>query len=234
MVQLVAQGSRRDRCCGTHCPGIQNLLLFLLPHTEALSRSSTTSARLYFLCGPRLITHLASTHVRLTETASTLSCNSLSVPERVNQVIEERRRAEKRVSDLEFELAKNIADGLKREMKHADLSMHKKHVHRVDDTTNPLGFLKSVSTFLAEAAAETGISFVFILSSSPSSQTSSSTNVILILGSDDKLVKDASDLLKSRLGVKGGGKGPRWSGKFSGVWKQGREDGVIENVLQDL
>jgi hypothetical protein len=156
------------------------------------------------------------------------------VPERVNQVIEECKRAEKRVADLEFELAKNIADGLAREMKQADVSMHKRHVHRVDDTTNPLGFLKSVSTALAEAAAETGISYVFILSSSPSSQTSSSTNVILILGSDNRLVKDAGDLLKSRLGVKGGGKGPRWSGKFSGVWKQGREDGAIENVLQDL
>ena len=51
-------------------PSLHNLQLFLLPHTDALSRSTT---RLYFLAGPRLIAHLAATHAQLTAAASTLT-----------------------------------------------------------------------------------------------------------------------------------------------------------------
>lgn len=224
----------RNPCCGTHLPSVHNLQLFLLPHTEALSRSSTTSARLYFTAGPRLIAHLTSTHGLVTDTASTLSCGAPSVPERVSQVIDERKRAEKRVVDLESELAKTIASEQVREMKLAARSIYKKHIHRVDDATNPLGFLNAISVALTEAAAAAGTPYLFVLTSSPSAQTSTSTSVILVFGSEEKTVKEVGEHAKSKLGVKGGGKGQRWSGKFNGVWKQGREDIVIENVLQNL
>lgn len=220
-------------CCGTHLPSIHNLQLFLLPHTEALSRSSTTSARLYFLSGPRLIAHLTSTHAYLTNTASILSCGPPLVPERVGQVIEERKKAEKRVSDTEQELAEHIARDIAQQIQsQQDGNLFKKHIHRIDDTTNALGFLSAIAFALSAAVPAGGASpYLVVLSSSPSTQTSTSVSTVLILGSDDAKVKAAGEGLKAKLGVKGGGKGPRWSGKFTGVWKPAREDTAVDEVL---
>ncbi|KAK2466177.1 hypothetical protein APHAL10511_001819 [Amanita phalloides] len=232
---IVIDGVDRNPCCGTHLPSIHNLQLFLLPHTEALSRSSTMSARLYFLSGPRLIAHLSSTHDLLVTTASTFSCGASSVPERVTQVIEERKRAEKRVVDLENELAKGIADGL---IPDIDLTLndtiYKKHIHRVDDSTNARELLNMIFVAFSGIPSKSLLPHLFVLSSSPSSQTHASTSTIFVFGSDEKNVKYVGEALKSKLGVKGGGRGTRWSGKFTGVWKQEREDTVVEDVLKNI
>ena len=187
------------------------------------------------MSGPRLIAHLSGTHDLLTATASTLNCGAPSAPERVTQVIEERRRAEKRVADLEIEMAKNIAHGMMLNMNTAaddTRTIYTKHIHRVDDTTNALGFLNAIS--LAFVAEQPSSPHLFVLSSSPSVQTSTGTSVILVFGWDEKKVKDVGEALKSGLGVKGGGRGARWSGKFTGVWKHGREDSMIENMIRNV
>ncbi|KAF4619600.1 hypothetical protein D9613_005218 [Agrocybe pediades] len=230
---VVIDGVDRNPCCGTHLPSIHNLQLFLLPHTEALSRSSTTSARLYFLSGPRLIAHLTSTHASLTSTASILSCGPPLVPERVSQVVEERKKAEKRVTDIEQELAEHIAGELMQKITTAtEDGVFKSHIHRTDDTTNSLGFLSAIAFALgALAASGTPRAYVVVLSSSPSTQTSASVSTVLVAGSDDAKVKAVGDGLKAKLGVKGGGKGPRWSGKFTGVWKGSRDDALVDEVL---
>ncbi|KAK0230890.1 ThrRS/AlaRS common domain-containing protein [Armillaria fumosa] len=232
---VVIEGVDKNPCCGTHLPSIKNLQLFLLPHTDALARSSTTSARLYFLCGPRLITYLSSTHSLLASTASYLSCGAPLVPERVNQVVDERKRAEKRVQDIESELAAFVSHGLCQELCSADAGVFKKHIHRTDDSSNALGFLSMISVTLSDALKETTAvrRFVIIFSSSPSSQTSSSTTVVMAIGSDDKLVKEVGDILRAKLGVKGGGKGLKWSGKFIGVWKD-RDNATTEAVLASI
>ncbi|TFK43578.1 ThrRS/AlaRS common domain-containing protein [Crucibulum laeve] len=227
---VVIDGVDRNPCCGTHLPSIHNLQLFLLPHTDALSRSSTTTARLYFLAGPRLIAHLTSTHALLTATGSVLSCGTPLVPERVAQVVEERRKAEKRLADVELELAEQIARDFLHQMIEGEL--FKKYVHRTDDTGNALGFLSAIASAMANTAA--GKSFVVVLSSSPSIQTASSVSTVLVVGSNDKTVKDVGEGLKTKLGVKGGGKGPRWSGKFIGVWKDTRESPIVDEVLLGL
>ena len=232
----ISTGITLNRCCGTHLPSIHNLQLFLIPHTEALSRSSTTSARLYFLCGPRLIAHLTSTHSHLANTSSILSCGPPLVPERVAQVVEERKRAEKRVTEAERELAEYIARDLVEQINSENGSgIFKRHIHRTDDTTNALAFLTSIAFALGAAiSSEEKRQYVVVLSSSPSTQSTSSVSTVLVLGSDDLKVKAAGDGLKAKLGVKGGGKGPRWSGKFIGIWKENREDEAIDGVLEAL
>ncbi|KIM46230.1 hypothetical protein M413DRAFT_23991 [Hebeloma cylindrosporum] len=231
---VVIDGVDRNPCCGTHLPSIHNLQLFLIPHTEALSRSSATSARLYFLCGPRLIAHLTSTHSHLTNTSSILSCGPPLVAERVAQVIEERKRAEKRVSEAERELAEYIARDLAGQI-NKENGIFKRHIHRTDDTTNALAFLSSIAFALGAAISpEEKRQHVVVLSSSPSTQTTSSVSTVLVLGSDDLKVKAVGDGLKARLGVKGGGKGPRWSGKFIGIWKENREGEAIDGVIEAL
>ncbi|KAJ3510621.1 hypothetical protein NLJ89_g4572 [Agrocybe chaxingu] len=233
---IVIDGIDRNPCCGTHLPSIHNLQLFLLPHTEALSRSSTTSARLYFLSGPRLIAYLTSAHTLLTNTASILSCGPPLVPDRVNQVAEERKRAEKRVSDVEQELAEHIAkDLVAQTTKQESGEFSKHHIYRTDDTSNALGFLSSIAVAVTNSLqAEAKGSYLIVFSSTPSSQTTTSISTILVLGSDDAKVKATGDGLKAKLGVKGGGKGPRWSGKFVGVWKESREGAAVNQLLKDL
>ncbi|KAF9006426.1 ThrRS/AlaRS common domain-containing protein [Cyathus striatus] len=225
---VVIDGVDRNPCCGTHLPSLYNLQLFLFPHTEALSRSSTTSARLYFLAGPRLIYHLTSTHQFLTDTAVTLSCGPPLVPERVNQVIEERKKAEKRIGDVEAELAGCIAKQLVNEMS-TSTTFFKKYIHRTDDSGNVLGFLSSIASSVSNGGAS--ISYIIILTSSPSSQSISSTTTVLVLGSEDAKVKHVGNELRCQLEIRGGGKGQRWSGKFNGVWKEAKEGARIGEIL---
>jgi misacylated tRNA(Ala) deacylase len=219
-------------------PTLHNLQLFLIPHTEALSRSSTTSARLYFLAGPRLITYLSTAHGHLTNASSILSCGAPQVPERISQVIDERKKAEKRVDDLEAELAEFISKKLVKQAIDRQFDANQEifaiHIHRNDDT---LGFLFAITTgFAAEWSSSIfGLKqFLVVLTSSPTSQTSTSTSLVVIFGSNDETVKEVGDAVKTKIGVKGGGKGNKWSGKFIGVWKDSKESAGIDEVLDKL
>lgn len=157
------------------------------------------------------------------------------MPSRVDQVIDERKRAEKRLSDVEAELAKILAGGLSKEMtQQVGGGMYKMHLHRTDDSSNVLGFLSAISFEFTNITPIDGKPYLVVLTSSPSVQTASSTTVVLLFGNDDKRVKEAGEVLKSKLGVKGGGKGPKWSGKFMGQWKEVRECIVIEELLSTL
>lgn len=210
-------------------PTLHNLQLFLIPHTDALSRSTTASARLYFLAGPRLITYLSSTNTLLAEASSILSCGPTLVPDRTNQVIEERRKAEKRVNDLEAELAELLSGQLVNLAEASDETRFVMHKHRNDDT---LGFLSAIAQGFTDQLSENSKPYLLVLSSSPTSQTSSSTSIVVIFGSEEKVVKEVGDALKAKIGVKGGGKGNKWSGKFTGVWKDLKEGAGIKGVLQ--
>ncbi|KZT72524.1 ThrRS/AlaRS common domain-containing protein [Daedalea quercina L-15889] len=231
---VIIDGVDRSPCCGTHPPTIHNLQLFLLPHTESLARASTASARLYFLAGPRLLHHLGAVHAHLARTAAALSCGAPQVPERVEQVAEERKRAGKRVDDVEAELAGLLARDLVGAVVGAGGAGAVMHRHRTDDAANPLGFLNAISmAFAREVAARPDAPpYLVVLSSSPSAQTAASTSVVLVFGSDEARVKEAGDALKAKLNVKGGGKG-RWSGKFTGVWRE-KESRAVEEALAPL
>ncbi|KAG5646600.1 hypothetical protein DXG03_002904 [Asterophora parasitica] len=234
---IVIDGVDRNPCCGTHLPSLHNLQLFLLPHTDALARSTTTNARLYFLAGPRLISHLTSNHNLITNTAAILSCGAPLVPDRVKQVVDERKKAERRIDDVEAELARYIAEGLVKDLAQTeDGSLFKRHIHRTEDSANVLGFLSAIASAFSNAAsaASEAKSYLIVFTSTPTSQTASSTTVVVVLGSDDKKVKEAGEGLKSKLGVKGGGKGAKWSGKYVGVWREAKENVTLENLLSGL
>ncbi|KAI1786685.1 Threonyl/alanyl tRNA synthetase [Ganoderma leucocontextum] len=228
---VIIDGVDRNPCCGTHAPTIHNLQLFILPQTETLSRSTASSVRIYFLAGPRLLAHLTSSHALLAATAGIMSCGAPQVPERVQQVVDDRRKATKRVEDLEAELAASVADRLLSSSSSPTEGALVRHEHRSDDTGNALGFLSAITTRFADKVGRRRRPFLLVLSSSPSAQSAASTTVVLIFGSDDKKVKVVGDELKGKLNVKGGGKGTRWSGKFTGVWKDSREGEVLRGVL---
>ncbi|PCH41494.1 ThrRS/AlaRS common domain-containing protein [Wolfiporia cocos MD-104 SS10] len=224
----------RSLCCGTHMPSLHNHQLFILPHTDTLARGSTSSARLYFVAGPRLLHYAGSAHALLTRAAATLSCGAPLVPERVEQLVDDRKRATKRVEDVEGELAALLARELIRIVSEKVDGPVLLHRHRTDDSVNALGFLNAISmAFANEVAGKSDPpSYLVVLSSSPSAQIASSTSVVLIFGSDEKKVREVGEGLKTKLGVRGGGKGTRWSGKFTGVWLDAREGAMVKEVLQ--
>lgn len=218
-------------------PSLHNLQLFLLPHTEALSRSSATSARLYFLAGPRLIAYLTSTHNQVVHASSILSCGAPQVPDRVLQVVEERKAAEKRVADLESQLVLIVAKELLHSLHSATRANEQRlsmHAHRNDD---PLVFLTAVAsefTRLWTTSGHASKHYLVVFTSSPTSQTAMSTTVVLVFGSEDGNVKDVGEILKLKLGVRGGGKGPRWSGKWTGVWRLTREGELVSKAAKGI
>ena len=168
-----------------------------------------------------------------------MSCGPPLVPERVAQVVEERKRVTRRAEDLEHELAKSIATTLLSELL-ADEDESRpfvKHYHRIDDPASALSFLQTISStvfnVIINSEKASGKRYLIVLTSSPSSQSSTSTTSVLLLSSDEKLVKSAGDLLRSRLGVKGGGKGIRWSGKWTGVWKENKDD-IVNDIVKEI
>lgn len=174
-----------------------------------------------------------------------MSCGAPQVPARVSQVVDERRKADKRVEDLESELARSIGSNLANEMIRAlpelnsEKKVYVKHYHRTDDPSRALTFLQTItSSFLASLTtggdSEVTLPYILILTSSGAAQTSTSTTSVLVLTSDDARTKAAGDALKAKLGVKGGGRGVRWSGKWTGVWKEAKENTLVEEILQNL
>ncbi|KAI0796846.1 Threonyl/alanyl tRNA synthetase [Abortiporus biennis] len=246
---VVIDGVDRNPCCGTHLPSLSNLQLFLLPNLDSVTRSttgtSTSSARLYFLCGPRLLTHLTTTHTLLSSTSSIMSCGMPQVPSRVEQVIDERKKSSKRVEELEKELSLYVAKDLLDHMPAPSLwhasTIDGKDVpiptipvyrHRSDDSSNPLSFLTSISQTFS-SLPNIPKDFLVVFTSSPSAQSSQCTTTLLLFSSQnlEGKVKAVGDELKKRLDVRGGGKG-RWSGKWVGVWKEEREGNVVRDILR--
>lgn len=172
-----------------------------------------------------------------------MSCGPALVPDRVQQVVDERKRADKRAEDLEGELARLIARSLRDEMQakvvdgdEVQVKPFVKHYHRTDDPASALGILQAVSSNFVSITSNTAPAgqYIIVLTSSPIVQTSTSLSTVLLLSSDEKLVKAVGDALKTKLGVKGGGKGIRWSGKWTGVWKDAKEGSTVDQILVEL
>ena len=233
---VIIDGIDRTPCCGTHLPILSTLQLFLFPSPTS---SSATSFRHYFLAGPRLLNHLCSVQTLLTRTAGTLSCGASETPERVTLVVEESKRREKRVDDLEHELAGSLGRQLAEEMAQWRAAGGEggwaRCLSRTDDSQTARAFLQAVTHAFAAFVPEqvdTACQFTLLLVSSPSSLTPSSTSVVMLFGADENRVKSVSDELKKQFKtLKGGGKGSRWSGKFVGVWLADREGKTASALL---
>ena len=234
---VIIDGVDRTPCCGTHLPTLASLQLFLFPVSPS---SSSGPSRHYFVAGPRLLNHLGSVQSLLTRTTAVLSCGPPELPDRIAIVVEESKRREKRVDDLERELAGVLGVQLAEEMIQWRRGANNdgewvKFVSRTDDSPSAQPFLQAATlAFVAHLSAQgdTANRFTLLIVSSPSSQTSSSTSVVMVFGDEDKRVKAVGEELKRKFEtLKGGGKGTRWSGKFVGVWLANREGKMASSLL---
>ncbi|KAH9077092.1 ThrRS/AlaRS common domain-containing protein [Lactarius deliciosus] len=204
---IIIDGVDRTPCCGTHLPTLASLQLFLFP--------------------------VPPVQALLTRTTAVVSCGPPELPDRVAVVVEESKRREKRVDDLERELAGVLGVRLAEEMAQWRAAGGEgewaKFVSRVDDSPSAQPFLQAVTLAFAahlSGQGDTANRYTLLLVSSPSSQTSSSTTVVMVFGDEDKRVKAVGEET-----LKGGGKGTRWSGKFVGVWLGSREGKTALSVL---
>ncbi|TFY79060.1 hypothetical protein EWM64_g4953 [Hericium alpestre] len=157
----------------------------------------------------------------------------------LHELVNARTRREKRVDEVERELAEHIGARLVEKMvqwrKDGGAGEWTKYVARTDDSPTALTLLQAITfAFTAHASKLSGDapSYALLLTSSPSSQNFASTTVVMLLGSDDKRVKEVGDELKKQFKtLKGGGRGPRWSGKSVGVWLADREGKVASLAL---
>ncbi|KAI0307089.1 hypothetical protein B0F90DRAFT_1622851 [Multifurca ochricompacta] len=233
---VIIEGIDRTPCCGTHLPSLSSLRLFLAP---APASSSSGPSRHYFLAGPRLLDHLGIVQSLLTRTASVLSCGPPEMPDRVALLVDESKRREKRIDDLERELAGILGRQLAEEMVQWRIAGGEgewvRCVNRIDDSPTAQAFLQAITlAFTAHLKEQTDMicQHTLLLLSSPSSQTASSTTVVMLFGGEEKRVKAVGDELKKQFKtLKGGGKGTRWSGKFLGVWLTDREGKAASTLL---
>lgn len=105
---------------------------------------------------------------------------------------------------------------------------------RQEDATNSLEFLSLLASELKTKvdAAETIPRHLFVLASGATSGSAPAGGAVLIVGSDELVVK-AGKAVAAKFGarVRGGGKG-RWQGKLSGAgWEKGDEL-LLREVLE--
>lgn len=161
-----------------------------------------------------------------------LNCGGPQAPDRVAQVVEERKAAEKRVVDLESQLASVIAKDLFHTAAQQNEERFSIHVHRNDDPLSFLGAIVSEFTKLWAASEHVSKQYLIAFTSSPTSQTATSSTLVLVFGLEDASVKEVGETLRLKLGVKGGGKGPRWSGKWTGVWRPTKEGELVSKLMR--
>ncbi|GAA5879029.1 hypothetical protein JCM16303_001274 [Sporobolomyces ruberrimus] len=239
---VIIDGLDENPCCGTHYPDLSWLRsLFISPYTTPIRG---TNCRLYFVAGPRVLNFLSSSHQFARSAALEAGCNQSDLADRVGGMVSslaELKRKEKRMKE---EIAGHVAKEL---WENAAVPTNEEGgidavlaglSFREEESTNSLDFLSLVSIDLtarynALEPSSSARKYLFILASGDTPGSSEPTNgAILILGSEDLVVK-AGKLTAEKLAgkVKGGGKG-RWQGKLTDKWVAGDRE-KLEKVLED-
>lgn len=236
-LRFSSTGTKSDscRCCGTHYPSLSYLQsIFILPQTTSVRG---TNARLSFLVGPRVLSHLGSMHAIAREASLEFGCAPTDLPSRVAALNIAARDGLKREKRLREEVAATVAEGMWRDAKAKGGDVLSAVSLREEDATNSLEFLVQVAGELKtrlEADAEQPKHIFAMACGIPpvgSGVPTSAGGSLLIMGSEAMVAKAGKDVAVLMPGrVKGGGKG-RWQGKLGGTrWEKGDRE-LLEQVL---
>nr|CRX79096.1 hypothetical protein ls5930a1_00144 [Leucosporidium scottii] len=222
------------RCCGTHYPSLSALgSLFVSPYTTPIRG---TNARVYFCLGPRVQRQLSTFESLIRSSTQELGCAIADLPERVATLKSSYNDTSKREKRLKDELAGFVAESLwEKAMRAAGEGGPVTVISfREEDATNSLDFLSAVSLALKpriEALPKEQKSLFALASGSTAGSSTPNGGALLLLGSEDLVVKAGKGVAgKFGARVKGGGKG-RWQGKLVGQsWAKGDEQLLAEVV----
>ena len=200
------------------------------PHTS-------TTRRLHFLTSTRLAHHLTTTSNLLTSLSLSLgSCPPADLPDRVSQLAESARTAEKGLKGVKAELAALIGQSLKGRFAAGTTEVVFSHREApLADGTTDTFFLSAVSAEVFPSPPTTDQ--LLILSGTPTpAGAAGSTSALHLSGSPalvaafGERVKQA-ELFKGR--VKGGGAKGKWQAKVEGPFG-GVERTWVEGVVEEL
>ncbi|GAA5906613.1 putative alanine--tRNA ligase [Sporobolomyces salmoneus] len=237
---VIIDGVDENPCCGTHYPDLSYLQsIFLSPFTTPIRG---TNCRLYFVSGPRILHHLSTSHQIARNAALEAGCKPLDLAERVEGMVStlaEIKRREKRLKEeLAGHVAKELWDNAIKESQEG--SMIAGMSFREEESTNSLDFLSLVSIDLTSrynalnpSSSSLPRKYLFLLAVGDTPGSTSPTNgAVLILGSEDLVVKAGKLVVEKLKGkVKGGGKG-RWQGKLTDKWVAGDRE-KLEDVVKE-
>ncbi|KAL8279570.1 hypothetical protein RQP46_008132 [Phenoliferia psychrophenolica] len=236
VVEIAGLGDANP-CCGTHYPSLSYLQsLFILPDTTSVRG---TNARLHFLVGPRVLSHLSSTHSIARTSALEFGCAPSDLPARVAALSLASRDSLKREKRLREEVAGSVAEGMWRDAKEAGGDVLKAVSLREEDATNSLEFIVLVAAELkAKVEAEgADVPHVFAIGCGippvGSAAATTTGGSLLFVGTEAMVAKAGKEVaLKFPQRVKGGGKG-RWQGKLTGErWEKRDADRLMEVLVE--
>lgn len=226
----------RASCCGTHYPDLSWLRsLFISPFTTPIRG---TNCRVYFVSGPRVLHFLSSSHQVARNSALEAGCNPVDLADRVNGMVLSLAEVKRKEKRLKEELAGHVAKDLWDTATAREGTVLAGMSFREEEATNSLDFLSLVSMDLTarynaldQSQGPRKYLFVLAVGDTPGS-TSPTNGAVLILGSEDLVVKAGKLAVEKFAGkVKGGGKG-RWQGKLTDKWVVGDRE-KLERVLAD-
>ncbi|GAA5956167.1 hypothetical protein JCM3765_005479 [Sporobolomyces pararoseus] len=233
---VIIDGLDENPCCGTHYPDLSWLrCIFISPFTTAIRG---TNSRLYFAAGPRVVAMLSSSHQVARNSALEAGCNPMDLADRVNGMVSTLAELKRREKRMKEELAGHVAKQLW-ESAMAQEDILAGFSFREEESTNSLEFLQLISQDLSNRynsldKSDPPRKYLFLLAVGDTPGSSTPTNgAVLILGTDDLVVKAGKLLVEKLAGkVRGGGKG-RWQGKLLDKWAVGDRE-KLERVLEEV
>ncbi|GMK58704.1 hypothetical protein CspeluHIS016_0601460 [Cutaneotrichosporon spelunceum] len=225
----VIEGIDRNACCGTQCPDLSHVgFLHILPPSTphaATEPSSRVPTRLYFVAGPRAVSHLALASRWLSQAGQAIGVSRAELVPRIEKIEANRYDTDAAAKSLKAELASLVGG--------AAAKSGVAWVHRAEKSTHDYDFM-GMAAAVWNGGAEDGAVIVFT-----SALPGTSPALLMVQGKDEARSKSVFDALQAALNgvdpdagkrVKGGGARGRFMAKVDGKWGK-RETEAVQGVV---
>jgi alanyl-tRNA synthetase/misacylated tRNA(Ala) deacylase len=223
-------GIDRNACCGTQCPDLSLIgFLHVLPPSTphaATEPSSRVPTRLFFVAGPRAVSHLSLASRWLSQAGQVIGVSRAELVPRIEKIEAIRYDTDAAAKSLKAEVAGILGAAAPK----SGIAW----IHRAEKSTHDYDFMTTAATAWNGAGAEEGAVIVF--TSAPPGVT---PTLLMVQGKDEARSKSVFEALKTALDsidaeggkrVKGGGARGRFMAKVDGKWGK-RETAAVQGVI---
>lgn len=221
-----------NACCGTQCPDLSLIgFLHVLPPSTpygANEPSSRVPTRLFFVAGPRAVSHLVQASRWLSQAGQVIGVSRAELVPRIEKIEAIRYDTDAAAKSLKAELAGIVGCGMPK--------TGVAWVHRAEKSTHDYDFISAAATAWSPGAEEGAVA---VFSSSPPGVV---PTLLLVQGKDEVRSKAVFEALKDALEkeaegegkrVKGGGARGRFMAKVDGKWGKS-ETAAVQGVVDSF
>lgn len=193
-------------CCGTHLKSTYQIGPVLISPNQTTARGS--NARLYFMCGSRVLKYGMTANKLLAITKSSLSCSESEIPEKIDRQKDVIQKGNKRdqfwIKELAAYKVAEVARSIEKSQK----------AYVLLDEFGTLEFLLQVYKEFTTTYKDTFPAYELVLCGREKATDSGS--MLIVSESGDKIAALATKLGSLLSTLKGGGgkKGGKWQGKI--------------------